>query len=524
MMATPAQPDNGNADVRAVERQQVDSPFFVQTLSRELSASPRRIAVAIVLAFTLVRLVWAYALGFGIDESYTIGQSRFLALSYFDHPPLHYWIAHAASVLFGTGWAIRIPTVLMFSATSWSIFCLTERLFGGVAAVFSVLFLNLSLFFLVSAGAWIVPDGPLMFFLACGAQVMVRIIFPSPGEKEPTIIWWILAGGLFGLAGLAKYSALFTLAGLVFFVIATRHRRQLLTAGPYVACFVGLIAIMPVLIWNVQHDWASLRFQTGRGSPQFAPSAFARMVLGQIVWLGPWIAIPLVQSALHAFRKGRTERELFCVALAVPAIGYTTLQALWSGAGFPHWPMPGWLFVFPLLGARLSGRIRPAIHYAITISLLTLTLLVTAVALGGSGALHRLNVPALHDPTEDLIDWSPVAKVLTPLRVGRPDGPAVAGLDWAEAGKLDFAVGEIAPVLVLGRDKRGFATRSDPRLAGRRGLVIVASEEAWAKKGSGLSCLPEDPLPVARVPVGRAGQAELTLLVIPVEGCIGAAQ
>ena len=522
-MVTPARPGNGKAGGNAVERQQSAHPFSVETLSRKLAASPRRIAVAIVLAFTLVRLTWAYVLGFGIDESYTIGQSRFLALSYFDHPPLHYWIAHATGVLFGWSWAVRIPTVLLFAATSWSIFCLTERLFGGVAAVFSVLCLNLSLFFLVSAGAWIVPDGPLLFFLACAAQVMARIFFPSPGDKEPTISWWILAGGLFGLAGLAKYSALFTLAGLMFFVIATRHRRQLSTAGPYGACLVGLVVISPVLVWNVQHDWASLRFQAGRGSPQFSPWAFARMVLGQIVWLGPWIAIPLMQSAVHALRKGRTEKELFCLALAVPAVGYTTLQALWSGTGLPHWPMPGWLFIFPLLGARLSRDVRPAIRHAIATSVLTLALLAVAAVFGASGALHRL-ASSLHDPTEDLIDWSPVAEVLTPLKVGMPDGPAVAGLNWAEAGKLDLAVGDIARVIALGRDKRGFGTRSDPLLAGRRGLVIVASEEAWAKKGKALSCSPKDTKPVARLPVGRAGQAELTLLVIPVERCMGTTQ
>ena len=89
-MVTPARPGNGKAGGNAVQRQQYARPFSVETLSEKLTASPRRIAFAIVLAFTLVRLTWAYALGFGIDESYTIGQSRFLALSYFDHPPLHY--------------------------------------------------------------------------------------------------------------------------------------------------------------------------------------------------------------------------------------------------------------------------------------------------------------------------------------------------------------------------------------------------------------------------------------------------
>ncbi len=517
-------PTDSTLGGNSVERKQVARPFPGAKLSADLPISPRRIAVAIVLAFTLERLLWAYSLGFGIDESYTIGQARFLALSYFDHPPLHYWITHAAGVLFGTSWAVRIPTVLLFSATSWSIFCLTERLFGGIAAVLSILFLNLSLFFLVSAGAWIVPDGPLLLFLACGAQVMARIFFPRPSEEEPSMSWWLLAGGLLGLAGLAKYSAFFTLTGLVFFVIATRHRRQLSRCGPYAACLVGLVVVLPVLVWNAQHDWASLRFQSGRGTWQFSPWALARMVLGQIVWLGPWIALPLIRTVLHVFRKGRTERELFCLALAAPAIGYTTLQALGSGTGFPHWPMPGWLFVFPLLGARWGRCAWPTIRYAIATSFLTLMLLTVGAALGASGALHRLNFTSFHDPTQDLVDWSPIADVLARLKIGKPDGPAVAGLNWAEAGKLDAAVGEIAPVLVLGSDKRGFGTRSDPRLSSRQGLVIVASEEAWAKDGMTVSCMPKDPRPTARVQIGRGGQAELVLLVIPVEGCIGASR
>ena len=513
---------DGKSGSNRVEGKQVERPLPGARPSENLPMSPRHIAVAIVLAFTVVRLLWAYSIGFGIDESYTIGQARFLALSYFDHPPLHYWMTHAAGVLFGTSWAVRVPTILLFSGTSWSIFCLTERLFGGSAAVFSILFLNLSLFFLVSAGAWIVPDGPLLFFLACGAQVMAKIFFPRPGEEEPSISWWLLAGGLLGLAGLSKYSAFFTLTGLAFFVMTTPQRRQLSRRGPYVACLAGLVVVLPVLIWNGQHDWASLRFQAGRGAWQFSPWALARIILGQIVWLGPWIALPLIRALLHAFRKGRTERELFCLALAVPAIGYTTLQALGSGTGFPHWPMPGWLFVFPLLGARCGGCAWPTIRYAIATSSLTLMLLTVAAAFGASGALQRLNIN-VHDPTQDLVDWSPVLEVLARLKIGMPDGPAVAGLNWAEAGKLDAAVGEIAPVLVLGSDKRGFGTRSDPRLSSRHGLVIVASEEAWARDGTTVSCQPEDARPVARLQIGRGGQAEFALLVIPVEVCVGRA-
>ena len=53
-----------------------------------------RLALAILLGFFIARLVFAFSLGLGVDESYTLAISRRLSLSYFDHPPLHQWVAH----------------------------------------------------------------------------------------------------------------------------------------------------------------------------------------------------------------------------------------------------------------------------------------------------------------------------------------------------------------------------------------------------------------------------------------------
>ena len=54
------------------------------------------LAAIVIAGFLVARLAFAVPLGPGIDESYTLAISRTLALSYFDHPPLHQWIAHAA--------------------------------------------------------------------------------------------------------------------------------------------------------------------------------------------------------------------------------------------------------------------------------------------------------------------------------------------------------------------------------------------------------------------------------------------
>ena len=100
-----------------------------------LPDDPARAAVMLIIAFTVLRILFAMLLGFGVDESYTLGQARRLALSYFDHPPLHLWLAHVSMLVFGTTWAVRLPFILMFAGTSWLMFRLTERLFGGWSGV-----------------------------------------------------------------------------------------------------------------------------------------------------------------------------------------------------------------------------------------------------------------------------------------------------------------------------------------------------------------------------------------------------
>ena len=112
-----------------------------------------RRALALIGVFALARLAFAAALGLGCDESYTIVVARRLDWSYFDHPPLHQWIAHFAALAFGEGAAMRLPFVVLFAATGWLTFALTRRLFGARAGLIALVALNLTPFFFASAGS-----------------------------------------------------------------------------------------------------------------------------------------------------------------------------------------------------------------------------------------------------------------------------------------------------------------------------------------------------------------------------------
>ena len=163
-----------------------------------------RLAVAILTGFAIARLLFAFAIGLGVDESYTVAISRRLSLSYFDHPPLHLWMAHLAAFALGENVAVRVVFVCLFFATGWIYYQFASRLFGPRSALVALFALNVTPFFFASAGGWIVPDGPLLFGLALAAWAASRIFFPLPLEEASTWQFWPLVGLGLGLAGLSK--------------------------------------------------------------------------------------------------------------------------------------------------------------------------------------------------------------------------------------------------------------------------------------------------------------------------------
>src|ERR1700736_6828040 len=64
--------------------------------------TPSGTVAALILGTFLARLVFSAALGLGIDESYMVAAGRKLQLSYFDHPPLAWWLALALAHIHGS--------------------------------------------------------------------------------------------------------------------------------------------------------------------------------------------------------------------------------------------------------------------------------------------------------------------------------------------------------------------------------------------------------------------------------------
>src|SRR5271157_1359042 len=140
------------------------------------------VAVLILTTF-LARLLFAASLGLGIDESYMVAAGRELQLSYFDHPPIAWWMAWGVSHLAGSESAIvvRLPFIALFALTTFLMYRVTSALFGAHAGLWAAVVLNAVPVFGVSTGSWVLPDGPLLAALLGTTYCLIAAL---PADKR----------------------------------------------------------------------------------------------------------------------------------------------------------------------------------------------------------------------------------------------------------------------------------------------------------------------------------------------------
>ena len=200
------------ATVPATNRSWPRIIFCPSTLSPSVRA-----VLALIAATMLVRVVFAISLGLGIDESYTVATGRHPQLSYFDHPPLAWWLEWAGGRLFGTeaALALRAPFIALFVLTTWLMFILTRLLFGERAGLWAAVTLNFAPVLAWTSGTWVLPDGPLNTALLAGTYSVSVALFAA-GSAAP--LWWLAAGMCGGLAMLAKLHGIFLFLGVGLFL------------------------------------------------------------------------------------------------------------------------------------------------------------------------------------------------------------------------------------------------------------------------------------------------------------------
>ena len=482
-------------------------------------STPRAVAV-LIFATGLVRVGLAASIGLCVDESYIVGVSRDLALSYFDHPPLHVWLVGLWARMIGNEHALslRMPFIVLFAGSSYLMYCLTAIAYGRRAGLWATVALNLAPVFTISFASWVLPDGPLIFFALLAALCIARILVAEPQNPCTQLGRWLGTGAAAGCALLSKYLGISVIAGIAAFLLSTRQRRHWLgTPGPWLGLCAMILIFAPALVWNAERHWLSFVFQGKRILPGgFHIEWLLQDVIGQLVYLLPWIAIPLAIALVKALRNGPFDTLSWLFAcLALLPIAFFTVLGTWARV-LPHWPMIGWLFTFPLFGnavARLEqSRPRFVFRSALASTIFVVALVATAATQAATGWITRLAPAALAlDPTLDVFDWTALERDLLAHGLLRP-GTVVATADWIDGGKVNYALGGRHVVVCLCADPHGFQFMHDLRRYTGKDVLIVVNETRrdWRER---IAPYVQEIEPLTDLTLTRAGRAAVVLHV-----------
>lgn len=459
-------------------------------------ASPTGLLLVLVLAFLALRIGLAAITPLSIDEAYAVVVSRSHSLSYFDHPPIGFALARFIADFAGCECQlfVRLPYVVLGSLSALLIFDLTRHTYGIVAAFWAAAWYTVAPFFFFSASHFVVPDGPLDFFLLATAWAVAPILLGT--EPRFKFLRWNLAGIALGLALMSKYQAgLFCVAALLVLLTTKSGRTELRTWGPWVAATLATLALTPVIVWNMDHEWASFAFQSARGMVTDGHllhlDNLAVTLLGQIAYTWPPVWLVATASMWQGIRSQPSTPDYFFAVISAVPVMFFDLIAIFSVHSLPHWSMSGFLFAFPLVGqwcSRISGR-RPAwLKASLACAAIFVSLLATGFALQASAGVFTrpfYDRAPKFDVNWQMIDWSALTDEANGNALGDPNAYVVAS-NWMQAARIAHALGPDIPIEVLPGDPRHFQYMADERLKTRsNGFLIGAigfGEEAVREK------------------------------------------
>jgi len=393
-------------------------------------------------------LLAAHLAPFG-DEAWYWQESRNLDWGYSDLPPATAWLIALGEALCGHGTlGMRLPFLLLGALLPLALVRLGARCFGAAAGWQAGL---LALVFPLTAtlGLFALPDVPLTV-----ASLLALDAFESAARRDRRRDWaWL--GLALAAAWLVHYrAAMLFAAGLAFLAVTPRGRTLWRRPGLWLALGLGLLGLVPTLVFNATHDWVAFRFQVLERNPwQFHADALVQP-LEQALVCTPLFYALLLWAAWRCVRRVRdgTPYDLFACSALVPIAAYFVLGCFADDTRFRvHWPLPGYLpllLVLPTLWPALAPRPARVLRFA-ALGLLLLGCAgvfayFTAAAVPG-GALALARVKAF---PEHVVGWRETGARSAELLATRPGALLVAD-NFMLAAELDFALDGARPVYAL---------------------------------------------------------------------------
>lgn len=307
------------------------------------------LAVAAILTVARLALLWTSEAGLHYDEAQYWAWARTPAWGYFSKPPMVAWLIALVEPVCGSGAAcVRSPAPLLWAGTALATFGIAAALFGtrvGVWAGWAALLAPGAVF----SARILSTDVPLLLFWALALLAWVRL------RAGGGVGWAALLAAALGLGLLSKYAMLYFYGcAIVAAVVDPASRAALRRPVVAAALVAGLAALIPNLLWNLDHDGATVRHTAANaagGGLSLGVGDALEFLAAQFALAGPVILTGLILAAV----RPRAAETRLLLAFSLPIFLAVTGVALVTRA-HGNWAATALIATFVLGTAHLLAR------------------------------------------------------------------------------------------------------------------------------------------------------------------------
>ena len=307
------------------------------------------------------------------DEAYQWIWSKHLALSYFSKPPLIAYAQFLGTSIWGDSeFGIRFLSPVFASILSIAMLRFMAREISARAGFWLVVMLGATPMMALGSTLLTVDSPSVLFWV-------LAMIAGWRAMQSTRLGSWCWTGLFLGLGLMSKYTAAIQiLSWPLFFLLYPPARQHIRRPGPYVALGIALLAFLPVIIWNAQHDWITLRHLADRGGVltlleklfpslrhtevpigpaiplpvekwSFRPERFVEFVLSEFGLLNPVFFVGIVWACFAFWPQAKSRPVLlYLLLMGAPLFIVYTLWTVISRV-LPNWIAPSVVPLFALL-------------------------------------------------------------------------------------------------------------------------------------------------------------------------------
>ncbi len=336
--------------------------YTLQANNLTAETKSKYFCLGVVVYAILLKLFYLGAPELIFEEAYYWNYAQHLDIGYLDHPLMVAWIIKLFTSLLGTNeFAVRFGAFLCWFVTTYYIFKLAREVLNEASAYWAlVLVAVLPAYF--SFGWFMSPDAPLS---ACWAAVIYYFhqVIVKDNEKA-----WLGVGIALGLGLISKYTIVLLGGTIALFLLVDKSSRKwLMRPQPYIALVITCVLFLPVIIWNMQHVWASFAFQSEGRVASGNHFSLPRFISNVLIFITPigvmsFIALAKYKSTILARlqanigKDSSTSRSYFVLAWLTlfPVLVFASLSLF--RASKLNWTGPCWLALIPFLALLITQK------------------------------------------------------------------------------------------------------------------------------------------------------------------------